>query len=107
MSNWHVGKNKFALTSTIHITTHNTKVANDKEWLTQKVSHSKMARLQNHAEDNSILTGKPQNMRRQMHHIYDAGKISMPAGSPKRHCRCRRVYPAPSSNIPILTICEY
>ena len=72
MSNWHVGKNKFALTSTIHITTHNTKVANDKEWLTQKVSHSKMARLQNHAEDNSILTGKPQNMRRQMHHMMPA-----------------------------------
>ena len=37
MSHWH--------TSTVNTTTHNIRVINDREWLTQKVSHSEVVRI--------------------------------------------------------------
>ena len=45
MSHRHTGADRFALTSAINLTTKNTMVTNDKEWLAAKASHSEFARL--------------------------------------------------------------
>ena len=45
MSDWHTGTNRFALTTTVNLTEHNTKVSNDREWIAAKASHSEFVRL--------------------------------------------------------------
>ena len=45
MSHWHTCTNRLALTSTIYLTTKNTRVINDREWVAAKASRSEFARL--------------------------------------------------------------
>ena len=45
MSHWHTGTNRFALTTTVNVTTHNTRVINNNEWMATRANQSEYKRL--------------------------------------------------------------